>query len=241
MVFERTVQLYHFCMHWQSRPSSSACIICRFMRVPQHLQGTPLRRFCFFLLLPVSSHASARVADKAALISLFRVLGGDKWKDAAWWDSDFHNANGTRVKFKPSLESDPCDTRWQGVGCVDPCEVNMLDRTISYSVAKATGQMQRLRCRKGRITSIVLPRNNLRGAITNWTAVGDLHNLTYLDLAFNNISGSLPTQLGKVRVLEHLDLSWNQLEGILPDSAFGALNDGAVAMTAPHAILMTLR
>ena len=175
-----------------------------------------------FLLLIVSTQASARKADKAALVSLFRTLGGEKWTKNELWDPDWDS------------KSDPCDQRWRGVGCVDPCESNMLDRTISYAQSSATGQLQRLRCRKGRITSIVLPRNNLRGAITNWTSVGELHNLTYLDLSFNNISGSLPTQLGKIRVLEHLDLSWNHLEGNLPDSTFGALNDGAIATTARH-------
>ena len=49
-------------------------------------------------------------------------------------------------------------------------------------------------CFAGRISSLNLHRNNLVGNFTI-AELGDLANLTYIDLSWNNISGAIPTEV----------------------------------------------
>ena len=119
-----------------------------------------------------------RRADRAALVSLFQLLGGPHWLNNDGWDVD-----GT---------SDPCDhqTHWRGVGCIDPCD-DWRDGPDCYF---------------GRVTALNLRNNNLTGSMTHWKGIGDLHNLTWLDLSFNSISGSVPAEIGEIQniVIIHL-------------------------------------
>jgi len=106
--------------------------------------------------------------------------------------------------------NDPCFMveRYYGVGKEDPCQ-RWYDGPT---------------CTAGRISAIFLSDNNLAGAL-NWSAVGELTNLTILDLSWNSISGTLPSELGLIRNLEILDLSHNMISGTLP-SELGAINAG---------------
>ena len=80
-------------------------------------------------------------------------------------------------------------------------------------------------CFAGRITTLNLRRNNLTGHL-NLEDLGELTNLTYLDLSFNQLSGSIPTQIGQIDNLQMMNLAHNELSGTLP-SELGALNSGA--------------
>lgn len=149
-----------------------------------------------------------RLGDLNALVALFNLLDGPNWKQNTNWSPD-----GTGV--------DPCLTRWKGVGCVDPC-LKIFDGPD---------------CREGRITSIDLHDNGLRGNLSSWTGVGELQNLTKLDLKHNrNITGSIPTQLGLIQNLEFLDLEKNDLTGGLLPEHFALLNantsDGNIIKSA---------
>jgi Leucine-rich repeat (LRR) protein len=142
----------------------------------------------------------ARRADKAALIDLYRLLDGPNWFNNDGWD--------------PDGGADPCsfESRWRGVGCIDPCDIYRDGPTCAF----------------GRITALNLRDNNLTGSITNWTGIGDLHNLSWVDLSVNAISGSLPAEIGQVQNVEVLNMAWNQLEGGLP-TTIGALNSNGYA------------
>jgi hypothetical protein len=146
--------------------------------------------------------AAIRKGDLLALQSLFRLLGGSNWTHNENWD--------------PEGGSDPCKVRWRGVGCSDPCDP-FLDQH---------GDDDEQHCALGRVLSINLRENNVRGNLSEWTELGNLHNLTLLDLSVNNVSGFLPTELGMVRDLETLNLEWNQLEGGFNDNALATLNSG---------------
>ena len=145
----------------------------------------------------------ARRADKAALIDLYRLLDGPNWFNNDGWD--------------PDGGADPCsfESRWRGVGCIDPCDIYRDGPTCAF----------------GRITALNLRDNNLTGSITNWTGIGDLHNLSWVDLSVNAISGSLPAEIGQVQNVEVLNMAWNQLEGGLP-TTIGALNSNGYAQVA---------
>ncbi len=66
-----------------------------------------------------------------------------------------------------------------------------------------------------RVTSIVLPNNNLTGHIPS--AIGNLTQLTFdLRLENNSITGSIPASIGNLTILKQLNFAGNQLSGVLP-------------------------
>ena len=66
-------------------------------------------------------------------------------------------------------------------------------------------------CYQGYVTELHLYSNQLTGSIP--AELGDLHNLNWLDLSHNQLSGSIPLELENLAVLYWLDLSYNQLTG----------------------------
>ncbi|XP_004295584.1 PREDICTED: putative receptor-like protein kinase At3g47110-like [Fragaria vesca subsp. vesca] len=62
---------------------------------------------------------------------------------------------------------------------------------------------------------IYLADCNMRGNIPNH--VGNLTNLTLLDLAENELSGPIPTSLGRLPNVQLLDVHGNKLQGHIPD------------------------
>lgn len=65
-----------------------------------------------------------------------------------------------------------------------------------------------------RVSSIFLASNNLTGSIPQ--QIGDLTNLKFLDLSYNQITGSIPSEIGNLTNLIRLILYNNQLTGIIP-------------------------
>ncbi len=144
--------------------------------------------------------APRRRSAEKALINLFKLLGGPYWTNNDGWDPD----GGT----------DPCEVydRWYGVGCIDPCDI--------YRDGPS--------CAFGRITALTLRDNNLTGSLTNWTGVGDLHNLSWVDLSVNYVSGSIPAEFGQIKNIEVLNMAFNSLQGTLP-TTLGAMNGNGYA------------
>ena len=58
--------------------------------------------------------------------------------------------------------------------------------------------------------------NNLSGYLI--PELGDLSNLSFLEIQFSKISGSIPEELGKLQHIYHSNLSCNQLTGEIPTS-----------------------
>ena len=74
---------------------------------------------------------------------------------------------------------------------------------------------------QGRVDSLILPNNNLRGRIS--PRLGDLDSLIVLDLRRNQLTGIIPDSLGNLTELTELYLSNNQLTGQIP-SVLGDLD-----------------
>ena len=58
-------------------------------------------------------------------------------------------------------------------------------------------------------TELDLRNNELTGSIPS--EIGNLTNLTYLDLRYNQLTGSIPSEIGNLTNLTYLKLSSNQL------------------------------
>jgi len=69
-------------------------------------------------------------------------------------------------------------------------------------------------CSDGHVTKLYLHSNQLSGSIPR--ELGNLNNLTVLYLFSNQLSGSIPSELGNLSNLEWLSLSENQLSGSIP-------------------------
>ncbi len=66
----------------------------------------------------------------------------------------------------------------------------------------------------GRVMDLSLAGNNLTGSLP--TELGHLSNLQVLELAGNSLDGALPAAWNHLRRLDVLDLSRNSLSGVLP-------------------------
>ena len=66
----------------------------------------------------------------------------------------------------------------------------------------------------GRVTELDLADNNLRGTLP--AKLATLTELASLDLSGNQLSGAIPSELGDISELTSLDLSGNQLSGAIP-------------------------
>ena len=69
-------------------------------------------------------------------------------------------------------------------------------------------------CYSGSVSRIDLSYNNLSGSIP--AELGNLTNLTELNLSFNSLTGSIPDELGNLTNLTDLSLSANYLSGSIP-------------------------
>ncbi len=67
---------------------------------------------------------------------------------------------------------------------------------------------------EGRVDSLTLSLNNLTGSIP--TELGNLASLGILNLARNSLTGSIPIELGNLTSLQYLAFSFNNLTGSIP-------------------------
>ena len=143
--------------------------------------------FLTILLSPPLVAGLAKVSDTDALIALYENTGGASWALQSGAPGDLMMQPGGNAYWGLSA-SDPCPLNfteaWQGVACEDPC------------YAPIDGDD----CHFGRITGLQLPFNNLVGTIPP-EVFDKLINLTVFDVSHNQLSGTIPTQVGKLRNL----------------------------------------
>ena len=75
---------------------------------------------------------------------------------------------------------------------------------------------------EGNITSLKLGDNNLTGTIP--PEIGNLTSLKYLHLYDNNLTGSIPIEIGNLKNLKSLVLTDNNLTGTIPTSIGNLIN-----------------
>ena len=69
-------------------------------------------------------------------------------------------------------------------------------------------------CSTGQVTSLSLRANQLSGTMP--AELGNLANLKALNLGINDLNGILPPELGNLTNLEAITLDYNQLSGTIP-------------------------
>ncbi|EEE66164.1 hypothetical protein OsJ_22241 [Oryza sativa Japonica Group] len=142
----------------------------------------------------VVARADTAAADVSAINGLYISLGSPKLP--GW------SGNG----------GDPCSELWQGVVCTGSSITS-----VTMNAANLGGQLGGL----GNFTSIVtinLSNNKIGGTIPEDLPV----TLQHIFLSANQLTGSIPSSLAKLKNLADMSLNDNQLNGQLPD-AFGSL------------------
>ncbi len=139
-----------------------------------------------------SPAASAKDAERDALVALYQDTDGDNWTNNRNWLSN------------ASLDS------WHGVttdrnGRV--VELDLSENGLNGTIPSELGNLTNLE-------KLNLSKNQLRGTIP--PELGNLTNLRFLDLYENRLSGPIPSELGALTNLEALALFKNNLRGTIP-------------------------
>ncbi len=86
--------------------------------------------------------------------------------------------------------------------------------TTTWNLNNPVGSWHGVTTTNGRVVELNLFFNNLNGSIP--TELGNLSALTSLILSLNQLTGSIPSELGNLTALTSLDLNSNQLTGSIP-------------------------
>ncbi|CAI9116314.1 OLC1v1017426C1 [Oldenlandia corymbosa var. corymbosa] len=134
------------------------------------------------------------------------------------WKATMHNPDNPRLSswsLPPSNDSDFASEispcNWYGVSCVNG-SVNRLNLTES-EIDGTLSSFPFLSLPNLEYVDFTI--NNLSGTIP--PQIGNLSKLNYLDLQQNKLFGEIPTEIGLLRNLETLHLNDNQLNGSIPE------------------------
>ncbi|XP_059451661.1 receptor-like protein 3 [Corylus avellana] len=96
-------------------------------------------------------------------------------------------------------------------------------QVLSFDESQLTGQLPIWLSRLKKLEFLTLDFNRITGSIPGWLstlprlfALYLSHNLISV-LANNNLSGSIPVEIGRLKLLDHLDLSHNKFSGSIPN------------------------
>ncbi|CAN6216058.1 unnamed protein product [Urochloa humidicola] len=154
------------------------------------------------------------------LLALLALAAGTRLAAAVTEAADVSAINGLYVALgSPTLPGwtgnggDPCGELWQGIVCTGSTITG-----ITMNAANLGGQLGSL----GNFTSIItidLSNNNIGGTIPEDLPV----TLQSFFLSANQLTGSIPSSLSKLKNLTAMSVNGNHLNGDLPD-AFDPLN-----------------
>lgn len=161
-------------------------------------------------------------SDSTALVTIYDSLGGDGWLDNANWKTGSVDTwtgvevNGDRVVKLDLAGQNLVGQMPDAVGDLTALEVLNVDNNFSLS-GPIPSEIQNAVA----LDSLIL--SNARFNDTIPAELGNLPNLTYLDLNNNTISG-VPPEITNLSTLTYLDLADNQLQNLPDLTAFTGLS-----------------
>lgn len=115
--------------------------------------------------------------------------------------------------------ANPCLDNWQGVTCQPSTGFGpKVVAELKLSSHNISGPLPSSIGNLNNLTILDLGKNNFTGLIPE--SIGNFTELTELNLHSNHFEGDLPTNLYSLSLLEYLDLSENRLHGIIPDDFY---------------------
>ncbi|KAK9119329.1 hypothetical protein Scep_017422 [Stephania cephalantha] len=113
--------------------------------------------------------------------------------------------------------------------------------TSSHTTPYSPCKWQGIVCsHNGRVEMIQLGNEGLVGDLKNFN-FSSFHDLSELQLSFNNLTGSIPPQIGKLKSLTYLGFSENKFHGLIPSTIrnltnllFLKLNGNQISGTIPN-------
>jgi hypothetical protein len=100
------------------------------------------------------------------------------------------------------------------VALYDSTDGNNWEIKTNWLTNQPAGTWYGVTIESGRVREIILTDNNLTGSIP--PEIGNLTDLRSINLRQNNLEGSIPSQIGNLTKLESLDIYQNELTGELP-------------------------
>jgi len=146
-------------------------------------------------------------------------------------DLSFNNLHGPISKdlFRPKSTMTRCLLSYNNLEGPIPPEISNLQQQLNelhLSSNKLTGDIPPTLGQCHQLEILKMDNNFLTGTIL---FLSSLTSLSILNLSHNNLSGSIPIELGNMSSLAQLDLSYNDLQGKVPrDGVF--LNASAVSL-----------
>ncbi len=150
--------------------------------------------------IPKAVFDPVELAERAALVALYRATDGPNWAERGKWLSD-------------AVIGD-----WHGVTTDAGGRVTGLELGSNWLRGSLPAELAGL----SELRQLDFGGNRLAGPIPAW--LGGLSKLEHLDLGDNRLNGPIHAELGRLSELRVLDLSENELTGPIPGE-FGGLRE----------------
>ena len=162
--------------------------------------------------------------DRAVLVELYNVTGGDNWTNNEGWISDLPLGRWHGVATDERGNVTQLLLRENNLAGRIPSEIGRLTelRSLDLQSNELTGDIPPEIGNLKLIDSLNLARNELTGKIP--AGFGGLTALHTLDLQANKLTGEIPPEIGNLKLLTYLNLASNDLTGGIPPE-LGALTE----------------